>query len=76
MSKVFQRLNVEAGIAGGGFFDFMHQKMMAEVVWKLFYEARAEGFFTVKVLFFKKDLSEKVAEKLTEWFGPDPLGAR
>jgi hypothetical protein len=76
MSKVFQRINVDAGIAGTGFFDFGQQKLVAEAVWKLFYEARKDGFFEVKILFFKKDFSSKVAEKLTEWFGPDPLGGR
>lgn len=41
-------------------------------VWEAFHKAKEEDLFTVKILFFRKDISSIVAGLLTKWFGPDP----
>lgn len=47
------------------------------VVWEKYESLKAEGYFQVTVLkFIKIDISGKIEELLTRWFGQNPYGKR
>lgn len=50
-----------------------YEKFLNEIAWRFFYKERDAGNFVVKILFFKWDISDIVAEFLTKLVGPDKL---
>lgn len=57
----------------GATSSFAIDKILIQVVWNLYHREKDAGKLTVKVWFVSVDISDKLAELLMKWFGPDPL---
>lgn len=69
IANELMRTNMLPGVSGVEQF----LPLLAKVVWALYYKERDAGLFKIKVWFITVDISSKVADLLTRWFGPDPL---
>lgn len=70
-SKVKQELSTDDILSAPGLLEELNKYSLGvrAEIWRLFFLEKEKGTFIVKVLFFKKDMSDLVENLLRKWIG-------